>query len=132
MAESDAGTAVGAKENPYAAVALSTGKGIARIVGAGLKAPGAYTYGLSRGLNNVPRLYGDETAREEEKINGVVTGLAAAGKGLGYGLYDGITGFFVQPVKGAQKEGAVGFLKGFGKGLGGIVCKPAAGESSVV
>lgn len=51
-------------------------------------------------------------------------------QGLGYGLYDGITGFFLQPVKGAQKEGPVGFLKGFGKGLGGIVCKPAAGKSS--
>lgn len=127
-AGSDAGAAKGATENPYAAVALSSGKGVARIVGAGLKAPGVYTHGLSRGFNNVPRWYGDETVRKEEKVDGVVTGLAAAGKGLGYGLYDGITGFFVQPVKGAQKEGPVGFLKGFGKGLGGIVCKPAAGE----
>lgn len=130
-AGSDAGAAKGATENPYAAVALSSGKGVARIVGAGLKAPGVYTHGLSRGFNNVPRWYGDETVRKEEKVDGVVTGLAAAGKGLGYGLYDGITGFFVQPVKGAQKEGPVGFLKGFGKGLGGIVCKPAAGACGV-
>ncbi|KAL1645984.1 hypothetical protein SLS58_003404 [Diplodia intermedia] len=115
--------------NPYAAVAARTGLGVARIVGAGLKAPGVYTRGLARGFNNVPRLYGDETVREEDRIDGVASGLVAAGKGLGYGLFDGITGLFVQPVKGAQKEGPVGFLKGFGKGLGGIVCKPAAGKS---
>ncbi|KKY24585.1 putative glucosyl glucuronosyl [Diplodia seriata] len=57
--------------------------------------------------------------------------VADDGRGLGYGLFDGITGLFVQPVKGAQKEGPVGFLKGFGKGLGGIVCKPAAGALGV-
>lgn len=83
-AESDAGatTAMTAKGevNPYAAVATSTGMGVARIVGAGLKAPGVYTRGLARGFNNVPRLYGDETVREEEKIDGVASGLAAAGK----------------------------------------------------
>lgn len=133
--------------NPYAAVAVSSGLGVARIVGAGLKAPGVYTRGLARGFHNVPRLYGDETVRREEEVEGVVGGLVAAGKvgfllllfviwmfwltcakGLGYGLYDGISGFFVQPVVGAQKEGALGFLKGFGKGLGGVICKPAAGE----
>lgn len=36
----------------------------------------------------------------------------------------------MQPVKGAQKEGAEGFVKGFVKGVGGVVCKPAAGKSS--
>ena len=45
------------------------------------------------------------------------------------GLYDGITGLVTQPVKGAQKEGVVGALKGFGKGIGGIVLKPSAGKS---
>ena len=33
-----------------------------------------------------------------------------------------------QPVAGAKKEGAAGFLKGVGKGIGGIVLKPGAGE----
>lgn len=84
-AESDAGatatiTTGKAEVNPYAAVATSTGMGVARIVGAGLKAPGVYTRGLARGFNNVPRLYGDETVREEEKIDRVASGLAAAGK----------------------------------------------------
>lgn len=49
-------------------------------------------------------------------------------QGLGFGLYDGISGFVMQPVRGVQREGAVGLLKGFGKGVGGLVCKPCAGE----
>ncbi|GME32542.1 Vacuolar protein sorting-associated protein 13A [Neofusicoccum parvum] len=118
-------------DNPYAAVAVSTGKGVARIIGAGLKAPATYTHGLAQGFNNMPRLYGDDTVRKEEKIDGFGSGLVAAGKGLGYGLFDGITGLVAQPVRGVQEEGAAGFFKGFGKGLGGLVCKPAAGACGI-
>lgn len=49
-------------------------------------------------------------------------------QGFGYGLYDGLTGIVMQPLAGAKKEGAVGFLKGFGKGVGGVIFKPASGE----
>jgi hypothetical protein len=30
-------------------------------------------------------------------------------------------------LKGAEKEGAAGLLKGIGKGIGGLVLKPGAG-----
>jgi len=33
----------------------------------------------------------------------------------------------MQPVNGAKQGGLVGGLKGFGRGIGGVVCKPAAG-----
>lgn len=39
-----------------------------------------------------------------------------------------MTGFFIQPVMGAKEDGAVGFCKGVGKGIGCLVCKPAAGK----
>lgn len=42
-------------------------------------------------------------------------------------MFDGVTGLFTQPVQGAKEGGAAGFIKGFGKGLAGIVVKPAAG-----
>lgn len=32
-----------------------------------------------------------------------------------------------QPLEGAKKEGVAGLIKGFGKGIGGIVLKPGAG-----
>ena len=34
-----------------------------------------------------------------------------------------------QPLEGAKKEGVVGLIKGFGKGIGGVVLKPGAGKS---
>lgn len=66
--------------NPYGAVVMSSGKGLVRVAGAGLKTPATFTHGLTRGYHNVPLLYGDETVRKEEKIDGLSSGLAAAGK----------------------------------------------------
>ena len=39
-----------------------------------------------------------------------------------------MTGVVTQPIKGAKKEGAAGFLKGMGKGFAGLIVKPAAGK----
>ncbi|PBP19786.1 CHIP6 protein [Diplocarpon rosae] len=109
--------------NLAADFALDSGKGISRIVGTGLKAPMELTNNISKGFNNVPKLYGDDTVREDVKV----TGLASGTQGFGLGLFDGITGLVTQPVRGAQKGGFGGFVAGLGKGLGGVVCKPAAG-----
>ena len=34
----------------------------------------------------------------------------------------------MQPLDGAKNEGMAGFVKGVGKGLGGALLKPGAGE----
>lgn len=47
-----------------------------------------------------------------------------------YGFYDGISGLVTQPMRGAEKEGAVGLVKGIGKGIGGLILKPGAGTIS--
>lgn len=60
--------------------ALGAGKGIGRIVGAGLKSPMDFTLNLARGFHNAPRLYGDESVRQPDKITGFHSGLKAAGK----------------------------------------------------
>jgi len=49
---------------------------------------------------------------------------------FGYGFYDGISGLITQPLRGAEKEGAAGLIKGIGKGIGGLILKPSAGQSS--
>jgi hypothetical protein len=49
---------------------------------------------------------------------------------LAYGFYDGITGLVTQPILGAQKNGAIGAIAGVGKGVGGLILKPGAGECS--
>lgn len=105
---------------------LHTGKGVSRIVGAGFKSPMDFTQGLAKGFHNAPKLYGDESVRKADRVTDFRSGLMAAGKEFGYGFYDGITGLVTQPINGARKEGAAGFIKGFGKGIGGVVFKPGA------
>uniref|UniRef100_A0A3B3Z2I0 Vacuolar protein sorting 13 homolog A n=1 Tax=Poecilia mexicana TaxID=48701 RepID=A0A3B3Z2I0_9TELE len=58
---------------------------------------------------------------------GLKDGLARGGKGLvSQGFVSGITGIVTKPIK-AQKEGAAGFFKGFGKGLVGAIARPTGG-----
>ncbi|QIW97749.1 hypothetical protein AMS68_003267 [Peltaster fructicola] len=106
--------------------AASTGKGIFKIIEAGLKSPMDFTDGVARGFHNAPKLYGDDTVRKSAKVTGIRSGIKAASRGFGLGMYDGITGLVTQPMRGLQKEGAAGFISGIGKGVGGLVLKPGA------
>ncbi|GAB7344203.1 hypothetical protein MBLNU457_2094t1 [Dothideomycetes sp. NU457] len=112
-------------------IAIGTGKGVGRVIGAGVKSPMDFTYALAKGFRNAPKLYGDETVRKSEPVTNFKSGLKAAGKEFGYGMYDGITGLVTQPMALAKKEGAAGFLKGVGMGIGGIVLKPGAAFWSI-
>ena len=101
-------------------------KGLGRIAKAAVQAPMEMSMGITKGFHNAPKLWGDDTVRPQEKVTDLSSGLKAVGKEFGLGWYDGVTGVFTQPWKGAQKEGTIGFLKGIGKGIGGIVAKPGA------
>jgi len=68
----------------------------------------------------------------KEKPSHVGEGLLYGAKGLGQGIFDGVTGLVTQPVKGAQKEGLLGFAKGVGKGLIGVGVKPVVGVTDLV
>jgi hypothetical protein len=88
-------------------------------------------FALAEGLRNAPAMYGDKP-RDLGPVTDWKTGGIVAGKGLVFGLYDGISGLVMEPVKGAKKEGALGALKGFGIGLGGIYWKPNAGLAGLL
>lgn len=60
--------------------AVGAGKGIARIVGAGLKSPMDFTLGVARGFHNAPKLYGDDTVRPQAKVTDFPSGVKAATK----------------------------------------------------
>jgi hypothetical protein len=60
--------------------AVGAGKGIARIVGAGLKSPMDFTLGIARGFHNAPKLYGDDTVRPQAKVTDFQSGVKAATK----------------------------------------------------
>ena len=42
-------------------------------------------------------------------------------------MFDGVTGVFLKPIAGARDEGVEGFFKGVGKGVVGLVTRPASG-----
>lgn len=111
---------------------LDTGKNVSRIVETGFKSPMNFCMGLAKGFRNAPRLYNDETIRKPEKVTGIGSGVVVAWKELGLGFYDGVSGLVTQPYKGAQKQGGQGFIKGVGKGIGGLILKPAAGKEIMV
>ncbi|CAG7558474.1 unnamed protein product [Fusarium equiseti] len=115
----------------YMDAAVGTGRGVGRVVTTSARTPMNFCLGLARGFRNMPKLYNDETVRPVDKVTGVGSGFMVAGKEFGYGVFDGITGLVTQPLKGAEKEGMQGLIKGFGKGIGGIVAKPAAGFWSI-
>ncbi|KAG9189629.1 hypothetical protein G6011_06497 [Alternaria panax] len=79
----------------------------------------------SRGFGRIVE-EGDDTVRPQEKVSDSKSGMKAVGREFGFGWYDGVTGLFTQPWKGAQKEGTSGFFKRIGKGIGGSMAKPGA------
>lgn len=107
--------------------AVGTSRNVGRIVTTGVKSPMNFCLGLAKGFRNIPRLYNDDTVRSIEKVTDFNSGVRVAGKEFGFGLYDGISGLVTHPMRGAQKEGAAGLIKGVGKGIGGLIAKPAAG-----
>lgn len=113
-----------------------TGAHISKGVGRSLKAlalsPVELASSLTRGSHNVPRLWGDESVRPQQRVTDFKSSMKAMGKDFGYGWYDGITGLVTQPWSGAQKGGAAGFAKGVGKGIIGFPAKPLAGVLGIM
>ena len=68
-----------------------------------------------------------QTARRTERISHVGNGLWYGTKRLGVGIFQGVSGVFTQPVKGAMKDGMSGFGKGLVKGVVGVAVKPVVG-----
>jgi hypothetical protein len=59
---------------------VGTSKGVGRVLLAGFRSPFEVMLMAARGFHNVPALYGDESVRPPERINGVVSGFEAMGK----------------------------------------------------
>ncbi|XP_055954862.1 intermembrane lipid transfer protein VPS13D-like [Patella vulgata] len=88
------------------------------------------TGALSDGLTTISM--DDKHNKTREDLRQVESGqgsshVLAGIKGLGYGIYGGLTGIVTQSYSGAKEKGIGGFFKGAGKGLVGTVTKPVAG-----
>ena len=100
-----------------------TAKGTGRILKSSLRAPMAFTYGMTQGAHEMPKLWGDKLVRPQPDITGIRSGVVAGVKELTLGTFDGLAGLVVQPIVGAKEEGVVGFVKGVGKGTAGLPVK---------
>lgn len=107
-------------------LAEDTGAGLAKTGEALAKVPMDLSLAIAQGFHNAPRLYGDSTVRTPPRISGIKSGLRAAGSEFAFGVYDGVTGLVKQPYDGARQNGALGFVQGVGKGIGGFVLKDLA------
>lgn len=68
-----------------------------------------------------------ELGPDSVKADSIQAGLTTGTEMLARGVFRGLTGVIRKPLEGAQKEGALGFVKGVGKGLVGAVTQPIAG-----
>lgn len=59
--------------------AVDTGKGLARIVGAGFKSPMDFSLNVAKGFHNVPKLYGGEV-RKVDNVTDFKSGITTAAK----------------------------------------------------
>jgi len=56
-----------------------------------------------------------------------IYGVTAGSEALASSVASAMEGVVMKPIEGAESEGALGFLKGVGKGLVGVVTKPVVG-----
>lgn len=118
-------------ESRAKAIGRITAKGVGQSAKTLVKMPLDFYYAMTLGFHNAPRLYGDSTVRPAPHIRGMKSGLTAARDEFTYGLVDGITGLVRLPYLDAKADGVIGFFKGTGKGVGGLILKPTAGVLGV-
>ncbi|KAL8779286.1 MAG: hypothetical protein Q9213_007018 [Squamulea squamosa] len=116
----------GSEDNLAQDMAVDAGMGLAKSGEALARAPMDLSLAIAQGFHNAPRLYGDTTVRTPLRITGIKSGLRAAGDELVFGVYDGVTGLWLQPYRGARDNGVLGLVQGVGKGFGGFILKDLA------
>ncbi|KAL4125685.1 hypothetical protein PRIC2_009266 [Phytophthora ramorum] len=72
--------------------------------------------------------YQQNRARARRRhVRGLREGLVQGSKELSLGVYEGVAGLVLNPMRGAQESGAVGFVRGTITGIIGLPVKPVAG-----
>ncbi|KAH6657053.1 hypothetical protein BKA67DRAFT_512878 [Truncatella angustata] len=85
----------------------------------------------TEGLRSMPKLYGGEV-REIGKVTDWKSGAIVAGKNFKDGMVDGFTDLVREPMKGGKEQGALGAIKGVGKGSANMLLKVSSGALGLV
>jgi hypothetical protein len=110
-------------------IVSATAHYIGDLTATGAKAPVALFYNMANGFRNFPSYaIRNDPARRRDEITGFGSGCKLAGKEFVLGFGDALVGIARHPYLGAKQEGALGFGKGLGRGLGGLYFHSMAGE----
>ncbi|CUA71983.1 Sterol 3-beta-glucosyltransferase UGT80B1 [Rhizoctonia solani] len=112
-------------------VPTKPGRGIAQVARASTMAVQGTLQGAAEGVSNMPKLYGSEV-REHKRVTGLGSGIAEGTKGLVLGIYDGISDFVTEPIKGFKQDGIYGGVGGLCVGTLNLAAKPAGGALQFV
>lgn len=95
-----------------------------------------WTGSMSKGLAaaSLDKEFQDQRrmSRARNRPKHALYGITAGGNAFANSLASGIGGMARHPLEGAEKEGALGFVKGVGKGFLGLATKPAIGALDAV
>jgi len=69
---------------------------------------------------------------KRKKVQHIGEGIVEGTVSLGKGFFDGVTGLVLEPYNGAKLGGALGLVKGLGRGLIGVAVLPVAGALEAV
>jgi vacuolar protein sorting-associated protein 13A/C len=90
-----------------------------------------FTGSMSKGLSaaTLDKEFQDQrrNTRSRNRPKHALYGITAGGNAFASSLASGLGGLARHPIQGAEKEGALGFVKGVGKGLLGVPTKAAIG-----
>ncbi|KAF2866909.1 hypothetical protein BDV95DRAFT_611203 [Massariosphaeria phaeospora] len=90
-----------------------------------------FTGSMSKGLSvaTLDKEFQDQrrNTRSRNRPKHALYGITAGGNAFANSLASGLGGLARHPIQGAEKEGALGFVKGVGKGLLGVPTKAAIG-----
>lgn len=81
---------------------------------------------ITEGMRAVPSHFGT-SVRDHGPVTDMKSGAAVAGKTFAWGFADGLSDLVMEPIRGANNEGALGAVKGVGKGAVSLVTKSGAG-----
>ncbi|ERF76935.1 hypothetical protein EPUS_02647 [Endocarpon pusillum Z07020] len=90
-----------------------------------------FTGSMSKGLAaaSLDKEFQDQRrmSKSRNRPKHALYGVTSGGSAFASSMASGIGGLARHPIQGAEKEGAVGFVKGVGKGFLGLATKPAIG-----
>ncbi|KAJ5303951.1 uncharacterized protein N7443_003611 [Penicillium atrosanguineum] len=116
------------KRSAFASSLKGIGKASVNVV----RTPVDIAYAFTQGLHNAPKLWGDHHVELPETIEGIPSGLTAAGKELVFGVYNGVSSLILFPRESTDHRNKLDILTGIGFGTASCITKSVSGLTAII